>query len=278
MPLDLAAKIDDYLNQHHIIKGFSSGNLDDATYKVNDIDALRAILPKKATTQEKQKSDTPSNATLPELENSYAGIKKDEKNAMAERNKKALASFPDEQTMRDSLRKLHVPILRAMSGLTGSGLKKDDFINAIVDENTRIKNRPLPDGSKQDQLIPIGAVLKEGSFTAKGNIHKEATYKVKPVKRQWLSGNKTVDALEITSPLEPSFYYYPEHDLFAVDSLSEQSKNLEHDVEKAFREHLHEFYDLSEYDTTQVQPVQQTKPAKPETQIRQTPRSTRNKK
>ncbi|MBQ3586256.1 MAG: hypothetical protein II964_06020, partial [Synergistaceae bacterium] len=85
LPLDLAAKIDDYLNQHHIIKGFSSGNLDDATYKVNDIDALRAILPKKATTQEKQKSDTPSNATLPELENSYAGIKKDEKNAIAER-------------------------------------------------------------------------------------------------------------------------------------------------------------------------------------------------
>lgn len=26
-----------------------------------------------------------------------------------------------------------------MSGLTGSGLKKDDFINAIVDENIRIK-------------------------------------------------------------------------------------------------------------------------------------------
>lgn len=188
------------------------------------------------------KSDTPSNATLPDLEDSYTGIKKYEKNAMAESNKKALALFPDEQTMRDRLSNMHTPMLRAMLGLTGSGLKKDDFINAIVDEVMRKKNKPIPDGAR----------LKAGEFSVPGI---NGTWTVKP------NGAGNVFHIE-NKDIPRSFMIYDVKDNYFLNTLGGEA------IDKAqayFREHAKDFYDTGQGDNQQSQTAPQVQQQKPET-------------
>ena len=210
-----------------------------------------------AVTTPTLKSDTPSNVTLPDLEDSYTGIKKDEKIAMAKRNKKALEAFPDEQTMRQRLGQMHNPILRAMSGLTGSGLKKEDFINTIVDEVIRRKNKPFPDGAK----------LKSGEFSVPGvNGIWKAEYKNG---NSFLIHNDDIPHSSMTYDAKDNYFL----------SLSRLDEDTTGKVQKYFREHAKDFYNLDGENTQQThtaQPVKQTKPAEPETQPQDAPKESDN--
>lgn len=112
------------------------------------------------------------------------------------------------------------------------------------------KPAPTPEPAKKSdtpsssgkRIIPEGAILKEGSFTAKGHIHKEAQYKVKPAKRDYI--HRIADILEIKNGVEPSFVYDPEYDSFSHDGYADSGEELKPYVEKAFREHINDFYEL----------------------------------
>ena len=181
-------------------------------------------------------SDYPFN-----LEDSYQGMPKQELQAAADKNNSLISSIKDETTLRKRLSGLHVPMLRAMSGYTGSGYKKQDFINEIV----RVATRPIPDN----------ATLKAGEFSVPG---VNGVWTVKPNK----AGNSfTIDNEDIS---HSSMVYDPKGNYFL--SLGQLDSNTTGAVQDYFRQHIKDFYEAGENTehediTPQPEPVKKAKPA-----------------
>lgn len=96
------------------------------------------------------------------------------------------------------------------------------------------------------RIIPEGANLTGGSFILKDKSHPNGTtYTVKPVEETKsfpAFSKETYKALEIRSGIGPRFVYDPENDSFFHDGYSSTGTNLKPLVEKAFREHINDFY------------------------------------
>lgn len=167
------------------------------------------------------------------LEDSYQGMPKSELKSAADKNNSLISSIKDETTLRKRLSGLHVPMLRAMAGISGSGYKKDDFINEIV----RVATRPIPDN----------ATLKAGEFSVPG---VNGSWTVKP--------NKAGNSFTISNEDIPhsSMVYDPKGNDFL--SLGQLDRDTTGAVQDYFRQHIKDFY---ENGGNQSQTVQPTAPA-----------------